>query len=126
MYLLQIIGYSLLTNGNSTCFKSQKEQKSNNNLITILPSHFYIKHFVNSRQPPGRILPLGHCLTLGVAFSVLSDHTRAILLVCWPLVDVHGCVGGACIQDYPILGRGLERTEERKVKDRGEKIEKNG
>lgn len=42
-------------------------------------------------------------LTFYMALVVLANNTSAILLVSWPFVDVHGGVGGACIQNNSIL-----------------------
>lgn len=46
--------------------------------------------------------------TFDVTLVMLGYDAGIILLVGRPLVDVHGCVGGACIQDNSILSRTRE------------------
>lgn len=42
-------------------------------------------------------------LTFHMALTVLAHHSCIILFICRPLVDVHGCMGGTCIQYNAIL-----------------------
>ena len=46
----------------------------------------------------------GKRLTFHMTLAVLGDDASAIHLISRPLVDKHGAVGGACIQDHSILG----------------------
>lgn len=57
--------------------------------------------------------PGSPALTLHIAHAVLADHPGVILLVCRPLVDEHGSVGGPSVQHDAVLqgkgsGSGLE------------------
>lgn len=60
------------------------------------------------RDPSARHWPpgTGTVLTLHIAHAVLADHPSVILLVCRPLVDEHGCVGGPGVQHDAILQGG--------------------
>lgn len=44
-------------------------------------------------------------LTFNVTLVMLRYDASPILLIGRPFVDIHGCVGGACIQDNAILGQ---------------------
>lgn len=64
------------------------------------------------QTPPPAPRP-GPDLTLHITHAVLADHPGVVLLVCRPLVDEHGSVGGPSVQHDAILqgegsGSGLE------------------
>lgn len=66
------------------------------------------------QTPPSAPSPRpGPDLTLHITHAVLADHPGVILLVCRPLVDEHGSVGGPSVQHDAVLqgegsGSGLE------------------
>lgn len=49
-------------------------------------------------------LPQDCPLTFYLASQGLADHSRVLLLVCWPLVHKQGCVGRAGVKHDPKLG----------------------
>lgn len=60
----------------------------------------------DSAWASGRVHRRSGTLTAHVAGAVLAHHARVVLLVRRPLVDEHGRVGGAGVQDDAVLGEG--------------------
>lgn len=68
---------------------------------------------IQQTPPPAPGPRPGPVLTLHIAHAMLADHAGVILLVCRPLVDEHGGVGGPSVQHDAVLqgegsGSGLE------------------
>lgn len=66
---------------------------------TMLPCHRDATDTATSAGP-------GPALTLHITHAVLADHPGVILLICRPLVDEHGGVGGPSIQHDAVLQGG--------------------
>ena len=70
---------------------------------------------------------LGELLTFHMILAVLADDACVVQFVRWPLVDVHGRVGGSRIQHNPILRQGererqIQRGERRLTRREGRRF----